>query len=67
MISNFPDGFKIVCEGVQSSNILSFCVKEIISQPWLVQKPFFHPVIRPTMKSCPQVNCPTKERKDLKK
>ena len=31
----------MICEGVQSSNILSFCVKKIISQPWLVQKPFF--------------------------
>ena len=34
-----------ISEGVQSSNILSFCVKKIISQAWLVQKPFFHPDI----------------------
>ena len=44
----FPSGDSAdnyICEGVQSSNILSFCVKKFISQPWFVQKPFFHPDI----------------------
>ena len=30
-----------ICKGVQSSNIRTLYVKKIISQPWLVQKPFF--------------------------
>ena len=32
---------KFISEAVQSINILSFCVKKLISQAWLVQKPFF--------------------------
>ena len=40
-----------IIEGVQSSNILSFCVKKLISQPWIVweghfQSCWWQPVLR---------------------